>query len=113
MIGQQFSLPVLVPLALDRLEGDALAAGDFFPADLLTNVLRIDASFWHADPGHYRRARGIGTALFPRSVRKPDLRGAKPRRKRRSVLAMSSTWSDGSWKPRGHFSGSSPVRVIV
>jgi CDI immunity proteins len=56
MIGQQISLPILVPLALERLEGNPLAEGDFFPGDLLENVLLIDESFWLAHPELHRRA---------------------------------------------------------
>jgi hypothetical protein len=46
MIGQQISLPVLIPLALERLEADSLAEGDFYPGDLLSAVSRIDKKFW-------------------------------------------------------------------
>lgn len=59
MIGQKISVPILVPLALERLEDNPLAAGDFFLGDLLKNVLQIDASYWHAHPEHHRRAREI------------------------------------------------------
>lgn len=47
MIGQGFSesLPYLVPLALEQVRVDPLASGDFFPGDLLLNVVRIDGHF--------------------------------------------------------------------
>src|SRR4051812_43426117 len=48
MIGQKISVPILVPMALERLEENPLAQGDFFPGDLLKNVLQIDASYWLA-----------------------------------------------------------------
>ena len=39
MIGQQISLPHLVPLAVAALERDPLAEGDDYPGDLLANVI--------------------------------------------------------------------------
>src|SRR5262245_9738901 len=48
MVGQAVGLQHLVPIALNRLEGNPLAEGDFFPGDLLLSVLRIEPSFWSA-----------------------------------------------------------------
>jgi contact-dependent growth inhibition (CDI) system CdiI-like immunity protein len=50
MIGQQIGLPHLLPIALQRLGANPLAEGDFYPGDLLANVLRIDAEFWLRQP---------------------------------------------------------------
>jgi hypothetical protein len=50
MIGQTIGLRFLVPMALDRLQVDPLAEGDYFPGDLLLNVIRIESSFWTAHP---------------------------------------------------------------
>jgi hypothetical protein len=44
MIGQQIGLPHLVPLAVAALERDALAEGDYYPGDLLANV--VGAAEW-------------------------------------------------------------------
>ena len=44
MIGQQIGLPYLMPLAVAALERDPLAEGDYYPGDLLANV--IDAREW-------------------------------------------------------------------
>jgi hypothetical protein len=46
MIGQNFSLQYLIPLAMEHLRNDILTEGDFFPGDLLKNVLSIDTRFW-------------------------------------------------------------------
>lgn len=46
VIGQNFSLPILIPKAIDVLENDILAEGDFYPGDLLNNVLTITPKFW-------------------------------------------------------------------
>src|SRR5687768_11907285 len=46
MIGQGFGLRFLVPLAVERLETDPLAGGDYHPGDLLLAVLRVDKEFW-------------------------------------------------------------------
>ncbi|MBK6282224.1 MAG: hypothetical protein IPF54_05750 [Draconibacterium sp.] len=46
MIGQQFSLDYLVPLAFETLSVDLFAEGDFFEGDLLKKVLSIRTEFW-------------------------------------------------------------------
>ena len=64
MIGQNISLDYLVPLALDQLEANPLAEGDFYEGDfyegdLLWYVNRIPAEFWNTHPGLYLRWQGI------------------------------------------------------
>ena len=51
MVGQSIGLEWLVPIALDMLKLEPLAAGDFYPGDLLGSVLRIRVDLWsqHAD----------------------------------------------------------------
>lgn len=46
MIAQGFSLHYLVPLALERLQANPFAEGDFYPGDLLQSVLQVEATFW-------------------------------------------------------------------
>ena len=50
MIGQQISLPSLVPMALDVLEREPFSSGDMYPGALLSNTLKADPSFWQAHP---------------------------------------------------------------
>src|SRR5690242_12135913 len=50
MIGQQISLPHLVPIALELLNADPLVAGDFYEGDLLMAVLRVESAFWRKHP---------------------------------------------------------------
>ena len=47
------------PLALARLEEDPLIEGDFYPGDLLENVLRLDESFWRLHPKEHLRTREV------------------------------------------------------
>jgi hypothetical protein len=42
MLGQQIGVTHLLPLAVNVLEDDPFAEGDFFPGDLLLTVLRLD-----------------------------------------------------------------------
>ncbi|MGV3660134.1 MAG: contact-dependent growth inhibition system immunity protein [Prosthecobacter sp.] len=51
MIGQQISLPYLVPLALRELHGRPQADGDLYPGALLESVLKVEAAFWEKQPG--------------------------------------------------------------
>ncbi len=50
MIGQNFSLEYLVPLAIEHLQRDPFAAGDFYEGDLLGSVLRVQSGFWQQRP---------------------------------------------------------------
>jgi len=50
MLGQDIGSRYLVPLALERLEADPFAAGDFYPGDLLCAVLSLPREFWSANP---------------------------------------------------------------
>jgi hypothetical protein len=59
MIGQQISLQYLIPLALEHLEADPLAEGDYYPGDLLEMVLKADAAFWEENPSHRQRVLQI------------------------------------------------------
>jgi len=50
MIGQNIGLQYLVPLALEHLQKNPLAEGDFYPGDLMKAVLSADSSFWREHP---------------------------------------------------------------
>jgi hypothetical protein len=51
MIGQNIGLDYLIPMAVDKLKQNPLAEGNFYPGDLLVNVLRAKSDFWltHSD----------------------------------------------------------------
>jgi len=56
MIGQRIALDHLVPRAIEILEVDPLAEGDFYPGDLLAAVLREpDRSYWQLHPDQAKR----------------------------------------------------------
>ncbi len=59
MIGQQFSLDYLVPRALQILEVNPFEEGDFYPGDLLVNVLSIKNEFWKTKPELYQQFKQI------------------------------------------------------
>ncbi|RPD43404.1 contact-dependent growth inhibition system immunity protein [Paracnuella aquatica] len=54
MIGQNFSLEYLVPIALDRLKENILTDGDLYHGDLLQSVLRADLNYWLNNLDKYR-----------------------------------------------------------
>jgi hypothetical protein len=64
MIGQNISLEYLVPLAIERLQHDPFAAGDFYPGDLLGSVLKVKFSFWKQRPDLRQAVEAI-VALIP------------------------------------------------
>jgi hypothetical protein len=55
MIGQNLSLPYLIPLALEKLEEDILAEGDYYPGDLLSVVMKSDSEFWKEHPAYKKQ----------------------------------------------------------
>ena len=64
MISQQVGVNHLVPRALDHLEADPLASGDFYPSDLLASVARLPDAFWSTHQQSIPRAlRAIDAAL--------------------------------------------------
>ena len=50
MIGQDIGLEYLVPLALQHLEANPFAEGNFYPGDLLKNVTGVRRNFWIGHP---------------------------------------------------------------
>ena len=46
MIEQNCSLRYLIPLAIEHLQVDIFVEGDYYPGDLLNNVLSVDKGFW-------------------------------------------------------------------
>jgi hypothetical protein len=59
MIGQGISLPWLIPLAVEALEAEPLAAGDFYPGDLLAAVLRVPSEYWSTAPEWLSRTKAL------------------------------------------------------
>ncbi|WP_040736775.1 contact-dependent growth inhibition system immunity protein [Nocardia tenerifensis] len=59
MLSQSVGTAVLLPRALEVLERDPLASGDFYPGDLLVAVLRLGSEHWSADSALLDRARRV------------------------------------------------------
>lgn len=51
MLGQQIAAPILLPMAVTVLAEDPLAEGDYYPGDLLHNVVRLSEPDWHGAEG--------------------------------------------------------------
>lgn len=77
MIGQNFSLQYLVPLAVEHLREDIFVEGNYYPGDLLASVLKVEAEFWRNNISVWKEIaeliserrgeladRGIDTTLF-------------------------------------------------
>lgn len=65
MIGQNIGL-YLVPLALEQLRKDPLAEVDFYPGDLLNNVLNVDPAFWREHPQWRAEVRDFAQRILTR-----------------------------------------------
>jgi hypothetical protein len=64
LIGQEIGLTYIVPLAIERLEGNPFIQGDYYPGDLLVSVLGTSENFWtlHGDL-HLRMRRIVANAI--------------------------------------------------
>ena len=63
MLGQQISLPLLMPMAIDVLEVEPFAEGDLFPGALLAMALRVDPRFWRDHPRLWYRMNVVVGSL--------------------------------------------------
>ena len=72
LIGQQIGLRFVVPRALDVLEKNPMAQGDFYPGDLLLSVLRIDAEFWATDSALAARVIKIAESVVEGALSETD-----------------------------------------
>lgn len=61
MLGQQISLPVLMPMALDVLEAEPFAGDN--PGSLLHSALSVDTRFWRDHPELWQRLRAVVVEL--------------------------------------------------
>jgi hypothetical protein len=65
MLGQQISLPILMPMALDVLElVDPFAGGDMNQGTLLYNALKVDPQFWKRHPRLWYRMTVVLVDLY-------------------------------------------------
>lgn len=50
MIGQNFGLKYLIPMAIETLRENPFASGDLYDGDLLRSVLQVKPQFWRENP---------------------------------------------------------------
>jgi hypothetical protein len=72
LIARQKSLSRYVPRALDLLETNPLAEGDYYPGDLLHAVLHVDAEYWRANRAEWERADELVESLVFAQARLGD-----------------------------------------
>ena len=59
LIAREQSLDRYVPSAIDLLEENPLAEGDYYPGDLLHAVLDVDVNYWRAHRDQWERVDEI------------------------------------------------------
>jgi hypothetical protein len=59
LLGQAIGVVHLVPRALQILDANPLAEGDFYPGDLLCSVLRLDSLVWKQHPDWLKHLKDI------------------------------------------------------
>jgi CDI immunity proteins len=81
LIAREHSLGRYVPQALDLLEENPLAEGDYYPGDLLHAVLDVDVTYWRANRDQWERVDEIvETYAFSHSRLSGSLQGFRDRR---------------------------------
>ncbi|MFI2650963.1 MULTISPECIES: contact-dependent growth inhibition system immunity protein [Micromonospora] len=81
MLGQEIGVPALLPLAVQVLLRDPLTEGDYYPGDLLSNVLRLPDSAWSSLQAERKRLSSALAELAARPCSSdPDLRPREPDR---------------------------------
>jgi CDI immunity proteins len=63
MIGQEIGLKFLIPMAVELLEENPFVEGDYYPGDLLSVVMQVEASFWRTHQDLYWSVSGIVAGL--------------------------------------------------
>jgi hypothetical protein len=53
MIGQNIGLEFLIPLAVEVLQKNPFAEGDYYPGDLLSAVMKVEPGFWQTHQDFY------------------------------------------------------------
>ncbi len=86
LIGQNIGLHFLLPLALEILESDPLAEGDFYCGDLLKSCLTIDSAFWGTAPEMYVRLKAIAV----KAAQLPPLKYAVEREVQKLASAFAA-----------------------
>jgi hypothetical protein len=59
MIGQNFNLEILIPMAIEKFRENILAEGNFYEGDLLMNVLNSESSYWINHKDHWKVVREL------------------------------------------------------
>jgi hypothetical protein len=80
-ISRHKSLSRHVPRAIDLLEENPLAEGDYYPGDLLHAVLDVDVNYWRANRDQWERVDEIvETYVFAQSRLAAALQAFRDRR---------------------------------
>jgi hypothetical protein len=81
LIAREQSLDRYVPRAIDLLEENPLAEGDYYAGDLLHAVLDVDVDYWRAHRDQWERVDEIvETYAFAQSRLGPSLQAFRNRR---------------------------------
>ena len=85
LLGQKIGLKFLLPKAIAILQNDILAEGDYYPGDLLANVLRLDKEDWKNNPNQ----RLTFEKLLTDGEKEIELSGDK------KLLQLTDAWGTG------------------
>ncbi len=66
MIGQDIGTRYLVPSAMEVLEKDPFAEGDFYPGDLLKAMVTLPREYWKEHPKQHLRILAISSKVLDR-----------------------------------------------
>ncbi|WP_172894120.1 contact-dependent growth inhibition system immunity protein [Micromonospora purpureochromogenes] len=87
MLGQEIGVPALLPRAVQVLLHDPLAKGDYYPGDLLSNVLQLPDTAWSGLQAERKRLASVLAELVAGPpFSDPDLRPRDPDRLLRDTM---------------------------
>jgi len=88
-LNQNVGFEFLTPLALEQLEANPFASGDFYPGDLLVAVMRLPRDFWAAHPNEATRMAAIANRVAAEIGQRDEIAEIK---KKISELLDEASW---------------------
>ena len=98
MIGQDLGLKFLMPFALEILEENPLAEGDYYPGDLMKAVLTVRSDFWSGNREILRRCIHMAEGTVERFRSKWDLKKKKAEFDFGAKMDTKSVADEDEWK---------------
>lgn len=85
LLGQEVGTRFVLELALEALERDPLVESEYYPGDLLSNVLALRAEAWAGNTDWHRRALSVARRAHSLLVAESEHGGIRDRELHRDI----------------------------